>query len=37
MDVGNYDNSDVQTDYFDTGWYIDINIGSWDKPYTVVA
>ena len=30
---GNHDNSDIQTDYFDVGWYIDINIGSWDKPY----
>ena len=37
MNVGNYDNSDVQTDYFDCGHYIDINIGSWDKPYTLVA
>ena len=30
---GNHDNSDIQTDYFDVGWYVDINIGSWDKPY----
>jgi len=37
MNDGNYDNSDVQTDYFDTGWYVSVNIGSWDKPYTVVA
>jgi hypothetical protein len=21
------------TDYFDVGWYIDIKIGKWDKPY----
>lgn len=33
MNGGNHDNSDVQTDYFDVGWYVDINIGSWDKPY----
>ena len=33
MNGGNHDNSDVQTDYFDVGWYVDVNIGSWDKPY----
>lgn len=30
---GNHDNSDIQTDYFDVGWYIDINVGQWNKPY----
>ena len=33
MDVGNHDRSDIQTDYFDVGWYIDINIGKWNKPF----
>ena len=33
MNIGNHDNSDVQTDFFDIGWYSDINIGQWDKPY----
>ena len=33
MDVGNHDRSDTQTDYFDVGWYVDINIGLWNKPY----
>ena len=33
---GNHDNSDIQTDYFDVGWYIDINIGTWNKPYALV-
>jgi hypothetical protein len=28
-----YDNSDVMTDYFDTKFYIDVNIGKWDKGY----
>lgn len=28
-----YDRSDIQTDYFDTAYYIAINIGRWDKPY----
>ena len=31
--IGNYDNSDIMTDYFDVGWYIEVNIGKWDKPY----
>lgn len=33
MMVGNHDNSDLMTDYFDVGWYIDINVGRWNKPY----
>lgn len=33
MMIGNHDNSDIMTDYFDVGWYININIGKWDKPY----
>ena len=36
MNVGNHDRSDVQTDYFDVGWYVDINVGHWDKPYEVI-
>lgn len=35
MNAGNHDRSDAQTDYFDVGWYVDINIGKWNKPYTV--
>ena len=35
MNAGNHDNSDIQSDYFDVGWYVDVNIGSWDKPYTL--
>lgn len=33
MNKGNHDNSDIQTDYFDVGWYVDVNIGRWNKPY----
>ena len=32
-----YDRSDIQTDYFDTAWYLDINIGKWDSPYQLIA
>lgn len=30
---GNHNNSDAMIDYFDVGWYIEVNIGNWDKPY----
>lgn len=36
MNGGNHDNSDIQSDYFDVGWYVDVNVGQWDKPYLVV-
>jgi hypothetical protein len=35
LNEGNHDNSDIQSDYFDVGWWIDINIGKWDKPYVL--
>lgn len=35
MNVGNWDRSDVMTDYFDVGWYNEINIGKWNKPYVL--
>jgi hypothetical protein len=35
MNAGNHDNSDIQTDYFDVGWYVDVNIGQWNKPYAL--
>jgi hypothetical protein len=35
MMVGNHDRSDSMTDYFDVGWYIDIDIGLWNKPYVL--
>ena len=30
-----YDKSDAQIDYFDTAYYFDVNVGSWNKPYTL--
>lgn len=36
MNDGNHDNSDAQSDYFDVGWYVNVNIGRWDKPYVLV-
>jgi hypothetical protein len=31
-----YDNSDAMTDYFDTAYYVHLNIGKWNKPYELV-
>jgi hypothetical protein len=36
MKEDHYDNSDVQTDYFDTAWYNNIQIGKWNKGYEFV-
>lgn len=33
MNDGNHDRSDIMTDYFDVGWYIEISFGKWNKPY----
>ena len=32
---GNHDNSDIMTDYFDVGWYVDMRIGDWQRPFVV--
>ena len=32
-----YCNDDTQSDYFDRAYYVNIHVGSWDKPYEVVA
>lgn len=36
MNEGNWNRSDSSVDYFDVGWYIDINIGNWAKPYKLM-
>jgi len=37
MNTGNHNRSDAMTDYFDVGWYVDINIGKWNQLYIVQA
>lgn len=32
-----YDESDAQIDYFNTAYYVDLNVGKWNKPYTVTV
>ena len=36
MNQGNHDNSRPEFDQFDVGWYIEICVGRYDKPYKVV-
>lgn len=35
MNAGNWDNSRSEIDYFDVGWYVDVNVGKWNKPYVL--
>jgi len=37
MNEGNWDKSDIQSDYHNVGWYIDVSIGKWNKPYELTA
>ena|ERR1700756_406519 len=34
---GNHDRSDIQSDYFDVGWYVSLKIGRWGKPFVCTA
>ena len=33
MNTGNHNRSDSQSDFFDVGWYVYINIGRWNKHF----
>lgn len=37
LGAGWYDRSDIMTDYFDTAYYLSINIGKWNKPYELTV
>ena len=37
MNEGNWDKSDIQSDYFNVGWYVYVNVGKWNKPYEVTV
>jgi hypothetical protein len=34
--AGYYDNSNAQIDYFDTAYYMHLNIGQYDKPFKLL-
>lgn len=36
LNKGNWDKSDPTSDYFNVGWYVDVNIGKYGKPYELV-
>lgn len=36
LGTGNHDNSDIMSDYFDIGWYVDLSFGKWNKPTNFV-
>jgi hypothetical protein len=33
--AGWYNKSDINTDYFDTAYYLSINVGRWDRDYVL--
>lgn len=33
INAENHDNSDIMTDYFDVGFYFEMSVGEWNKPY----
>ena len=35
MNCENYNNSDIMTDYYSVGYYTEINIGTYEKPFKV--
>jgi hypothetical protein len=35
MKVGNWNKSQIEVDYFDVGWYVNVNVGRWNKPYVL--
>lgn len=37
MMVDHFDYSDIQSDYFNCAFYINMRIGTWDKPYVLVS
>ena len=37
LNTDNHDRSDIMTDYFDVGHYVDLQIGRWDRPFICTA
>jgi len=35
LNTDNFDESDVMTDYFHVGHYVDVHLGKWGKPFEV--
>lgn len=37
LNTDNWNRSDIVSDYFDVGHYVDLQIGRWDKPFVCTA
>jgi hypothetical protein len=37
LNTENHNRSDIQSDYFDVGHYVALNIGRWNKPFICTA
>lgn len=37
LNIDNFDKSDIQSDYFHVGHYVDVELGKWNKPFVVTA
>lgn len=37
LNTDNHDRSDIQSDYFDIGHFVNLNVGAWNKPFEVKA
>lgn len=37
MDNGNHNRSDIMSDYFDVGWYINMKIGDYGRPFELIT
>ena len=37
LDTGNYNNSDLQSDFFDVGHYSYLHLGKWNRPFIALA
>ena len=37
LNLDNHDRSDLQSDHFDVGHYVEINVGAWNKAFVVRA
>ncbi len=37
VNEGNFDKSDLMTDYHHVGWYFDLQIGKYDKPFKHIS
>jgi hypothetical protein len=37
LNLNNHNRSDIMTDYFDVGHYVDLDLGRWNKPFVCTA